>query len=103
MLSIICNLKFCYKFFQEENFESLSDSQFARFEQSLESTEQMIELQKKAVMISCLSQANPADNRLDHLMESLDRFSHLIGQFWEQELEPNFLDQLEAAAQALAA
>lgn len=98
MLSIICNLKFCYKFFQEENFASLSDTQFERFEQSLESTEKMIERQRKAIMLTLLSHPSESHANLHMVMDSLEKLSNLVSQFWSQELEANFLAQLEDAA-----
>ena len=102
MLSIICNLKFCYKFFQEENFASLSDSQFERFEQSLESTEKMIERQRKAIMLTLLSHPSDSSPNLHKAMDCLEKLSHLVSQFWSQELETNFLDQLEDATLTLS-
>lgn len=102
MLSIICNLKFCYKFFQEENFAALSDSQFERFERSLESTEMMIERQRKAIMLTLLSRPGQSHDTLHQAMDSLEKLSKLAGQFWSQELEANFLAQLEDAALSLA-
>ena len=55
MLSIICNLKFCYKFLVEEDFGTLSDSQFELFERSLEVTERLIVRHRQALVMNSLS------------------------------------------------
>ena len=99
MLAIISNLKFCYKFFQEENFEKLTDSEFARFEESLESTEQMIEGHKKELVFHMLTNQRASTREaLEQSLEALDHFSALLGQFWAQEVGQDFQAQLESAS-----
>lgn len=89
MLAIICNLKFCHRFFQEENFDALSDSDFERLEENLEMTENLIASQRAA------AQFQP-ENGL--LLTSLDCLSEMVAQLWEQRVDMNFLQRLEVVA-----
>ncbi len=92
MLSIICNLKFLYKFFQSEDFGSLTDAEFERLEQSLEATERLIEAQRVIL-------AEKTGVEAQQTLRAMDRFSGLVDQFWAQEVSHKFLEELEQAAQ----
>ena len=96
MTSIILNLKILYKFFQEEDFGTLTDAEFERLEQTLESTEQLIELQR-------LSLANQTGTEARRALDSLHRLSLLVDKLWEHELGVGFLEQLEEVAVGRAA
>lgn len=95
MLPIIYNLKLCYKFFQEESFDALSDDQLERFEHCLENTERMIAVHRQAVEFL------PDRTRAGRLSECLDQLSELVGQFWNQSVDTAFPRKLELAAKIL--
>lgn len=100
MIAIVSNLKFCYKFFQEENFAALSDCQFHRFERSLEATEQLIELKQREIMF-LLQSRNGKVETLNRALEGLKKLTKLVNQFWESSLEQDFHDELEQAVKSL--
>ena len=95
MLSIICNLKFCYKFLVEEDFGALSDSQFEHFERSLEATERLIVRHRQAIVMNSLSTPEELSGTLRRTLESLEALSQMVGQFWDMDIDGDFLDKLD--------
>ena len=95
MLSIICNLKFCYKFLVEEDFGTLSDSQFELFERSLEVTERLIVRHRQALVMNSLSRPEELSGALGKTLDSLETLSQMVGEFWEMDIDGDFLEKLD--------
>ena len=96
MLSIICNLKFCYKFLVEEDFGALSDSQFELFERSLEVAERLIVRHRQAIVMNSLSQPEEFSGSFGKTLDALETLSQMVGQFWDMNIDGDFLEKLDS-------